>query len=78
MYEVTAMAPEGPEEVYQAGRRGRCSESIRGTTERAEYCAWNVHGGRSVKRTSNHSEQRLFREEVLCFTRKFVPMAQNL
>ena len=67
MYEVTALAPEGPEEV-----------SIRGTTERAEYCAWNVHGGRSVKRTSNHSEQRLFREEVLCFTRKFVPMAQNL
>ena len=26
----------------------------------------------SVKRTSNHLEQRLFREEVLSFTREFV------
>ena len=37
-------------------------------------CAWRKKC--SVKRTSNHSEQGLFREEVLCFTRKFVPMAQ--
>ena len=31
----------------------------------------------SVKRTSNHSEQRLFREEVLSFTRLFVPQASQ-
>ena len=31
-----------------------------------------------MKRTSNHSEQRLFREEVLCFTRKVCALAQTL
>ncbi len=30
-----------------------------------------------MKRTSNHSEQRLFREEVLSFTRLFVPQASQ-
>ena len=33
-----------------------------------QVCWWESTGN-SVKRTSNHSEQRLFREEVLSFTR---------
>ena len=32
-----------------------------------QVCWWESTGN-SVKRTSNHSEQRLFREEVLSFT----------
>ena len=52
MYEVTALAPEGPEEVYQAmvfaEDEDDASEPAGGTAERAGYCPWNVHGGRSV------------------------------
>ena len=32
-----------------------------------QVCWWESTGN-SVKRTSNHSEQRLYREEVLSFT----------
>ena len=38
------------------------------TRDAVEKCA---EMGISVKRTSNHSEQRLFREEVLSFTRLY-------
>ena len=49
------------------------------------WCRYQFDGGDSVKRTSNHSEQRLFREEVLNFTQEkakafsllFVPPAEG-
>ena len=80
MYEVTALAPEGPEEVYREmvfaededDALNQLEEQLKEQRRRA------VGEDGSVKRTSNHSEQGLFREEVLSFTRKFVPMAQNL
>ena len=83
MYEVTALAPEGPEEVYREMVFAEDEDDALNQLEEqlkeqriAHGCAWRKKC--SVKRTSNHSEQGLFREEVLSFTRKFVPMAQNL